>query len=156
MLDIKKILTALIIVASIIIAAGCSSNQPSSQDQNGQVGQTGTEQTASQAQQQAQTNYRDVDAAQAKQLIDSDKTLQLIDVREQDEYAGGHIEGAKLIPIGELSTRMSEIDKAKPVLVYCLSGVRSAQAAQVLVQSGYPKVYNLASGIDGWSYPLAK
>lgn len=156
MFNLKRLLIALAIVASIITAAGCSSSQTAVPDQANP--QSGTEQTTPQTQTspQTQASYQDVGGAQAKQLIDSDSTLQIVDVRSPEEFAEGHIQGAKLIPIDELTARMGEIDKTKPVFVYCLSGARSAQAAQVLVQSGYSKVYNLTNGINDWSYGLVK
>ncbi|NCO66356.1 MAG: rhodanese-like domain-containing protein [Candidatus Aquicultor secundus] len=107
------------------------------------------------AQQPQAAGYQNIDAAQAKQLIDG-KSVQLIDVREEDEFRMGYIAGAKLIPLGQLTSRIGEIDKTKPVLVYCASGARSAEAAQVLVASGYTKVYNLAAGVEGWTYGLTQ
>ncbi len=158
MFSLKRLLTPAVVAASIFLVAGCSSNQATTQDQiDTQQGYNQqTQPPASQPTQQSQSSYQNVSAAQAKQLIDSDKTLQLIDVREESEYNEGHIAGAKLIPIGEFASRIGEIDKTKPVLVYCLSGPRSAEAAQVLAQSGYTKVYNLTNGVSDWTYGLAK
>jgi rhodanese-related sulfurtransferase len=128
--------------------AGCS---PSRTTEN----QAGSQQVSGAAS-QIQASFSDVDAAQAKKMIDNDKDLQIIDVREPFEYAGGHIPDADLISAGQLPSRLSEIDKTKPVLVYCASGNRSRGASQFLVQSGYSKVYNLRTGIMGWSYAIAK
>lgn len=61
----------------------------------------------------------------------------LIDVRTPEEFAGKHVEGAKNIPVDDLSTRMGEIPKNKPVVVYCQSGGRSAAAASMLRKAGY-------------------
>lgn len=135
---------------------GCSSSQNAAPDQgvsqNPSVPQHG--QTVPQAQQQAA--YQNIDAAKAKELIDSDENLQIIDVREEYEFEEGYIPGAKLIPIGQLTSRMNEIDKNKPVLVYCAVGSRSASAAEALAQSGYTQVYNLATGISSWPYETQK
>ncbi|MHB8840681.1 MAG: rhodanese-like domain-containing protein [Candidatus Aquicultor sp.] len=165
MLNFRKLLAIFAVAASIFVAAGCSSNQATVQDQGGV--QTGVDQSQNgqptdlsdlqtqPAQQSQAASYQNIDAAQAKQLIDA-KSVQLIDVREEDEFRMGYIAGAKLIPLGQLTSRIGEIDKTKPVLVYCATGARSAEAAQVLVASGYTKVYNLASGVDGWTYGLTQ
>jgi glyoxylase-like metal-dependent hydrolase (beta-lactamase superfamily II)/rhodanese-related sulfurtransferase len=77
---------------------------------------------------------------------------QLIDVREADEFTGslGHIAGAKLVPLGSLMQRFSEIEKDKPVVVVCRSGARSAQATVMLKNAGFAKVANLAGGMLRW------
>ena len=61
----------------------------------------------------------------------------LLDVRTAGEFAGGHLDGAKNIPIDELAQRLAEVPKDKKVVVYCAAGVRSAQGAQILTQAGY-------------------
>lgn len=156
--DLRKILTFAMVTASILLAVGCSSGQVTTQDQINT--QSGYSQTAPQTQPssqpaQSQATYQNINAAQAKQLIDNDKTLQIIDVREPDEFAEGHVTGAKLISVGEFMARMGEIDKTRPVLVYCGVGSRSVGPAEVLAQSGY-KVYNLANGVSDWTYGLTK
>ncbi|MBI1214174.1 MAG: MBL fold metallo-hydrolase [Alphaproteobacteria bacterium] len=78
--------------------------------------------------------------------------VQVVDVREKDEYEGslGHIDGARLIPLADLKRRASELSKAKPVIAVCRSGARSAQAVQILEQTGFAKVANLAGGMIRW------
>jgi rhodanese-related sulfurtransferase len=78
--------------------------------------------------------------------------VQIVDVRERDEYVGnlGHIDGARLIPLGELKARASEIDKNRPIIAVCRSGARSAQAVQLLEQQGFKNVANLAGGMIRW------
>jgi rhodanese-related sulfurtransferase len=78
--------------------------------------------------------------------------VQLVDVREPDEYSGplGHIDGARLIPLGELSKRSGEIDRDRPVVAVCRSGARSAQAVVLLQKAGFSKVANLAGGMLRW------
>ncbi len=73
----------------------------------------------------------------------------LIDVRQPKEYASEHIPGAALIPLGELPQRMHEIDKNKPTLVYCRSGVRAGNATASLIQAGFTQVHNIG-GIMDW------
>ncbi len=67
---------------------------------------------------------------------------QIIDVRSGGEFAGGHIKGSKNIPLGSLQNQLSKINKSKPVIVCCASGMRSASAAGVLRREGFGEVYN--------------
>jgi glyoxylase-like metal-dependent hydrolase (beta-lactamase superfamily II)/rhodanese-related sulfurtransferase len=78
--------------------------------------------------------------------------LQLLDVREPDEFTGplGHIAGAVLIPLGTLPERVGELSKDKPVVAICRSGARSAQAINFLRQSGFARLANLPGGMIRW------
>jgi glyoxylase-like metal-dependent hydrolase (beta-lactamase superfamily II)/rhodanese-related sulfurtransferase len=80
------------------------------------------------------------------------RDVQVIDVREPDEFSGplGHVQGAKLIPLGSLSKNSDSIEKRKPVVVICRSGARSAQATLLLGKAGYDKVANLSGGMLRW------
>ena len=85
-------------------------------------------------------------------LEESVDAVQIIDVREPGEYNGplGHIAGAKLVPLGELSRRVSELDAGRPIVAVCRSGARSAQAITILEQAGIKNVANLAGGMLRW------
>jgi rhodanese-related sulfurtransferase len=76
----------------------------------------------------------------------------VLDVREPDEFTGplGRIQGAKLIPLGELAGRASELSKGKPIVAVCRAGGRSAQATLILQQAGFEKVANLPGGMLRW------
>ena len=76
----------------------------------------------------------------------------VLDVREDKEYAGGHIPKARHIPLGQLAGRMQELEKfkGKPILVTCRSGHRSARACGMLKKAGFETVYNQAGGILAW------
>jgi rhodanese-related sulfurtransferase len=78
--------------------------------------------------------------------------VQVLDVREADEFDGalGHIAGAKLVPLGSLVARVEELAKDKPIVVVCRSGARSAQATVLLKNKGVAKVANLAGGMLRW------
>jgi glyoxylase-like metal-dependent hydrolase (beta-lactamase superfamily II)/rhodanese-related sulfurtransferase len=78
--------------------------------------------------------------------------VQIVDVREPEEFSGilGHIEGARLAPLGQLAAEAAKLDKDKAVVTVCRSGARSAQAALVLEQQGFAKVANLAGGMLRW------
>ena len=86
--------------------------------------------------------------------------VQLIDVRTAQEFSGGFIKNAENIDVNaaNFSERVKKFDKQKPILVYCLSGGRSANAAEMLSDMGFVEVYNLKGGIMNWqadSRPLS-
>jgi rhodanese-related sulfurtransferase len=91
-----------------------------------------------------------VSTAQATAMIKDKKDLQLIDVRTPGEYAEGHLAHAKLIPVQELAQRLAEIDKNKPVLLYCRSGHRSGNALKILQGQGYKDTKHIEGGINAW------
>ena len=93
----------------------------------------------------------EISAAELKELLDAGE-VQLIDVRQPEEFAFAKIEGAKLIPLGELMSRMNEIDPARFTVFQCKSGVRSARAVEFLQQAGFTgSLKNLRGGITAWS-----
>jgi len=79
----------------------------------------------------------------------------LLDVRQPEEYAEGHLPGSQLIPVGELHQRIDEIDRSRPTVVYCRAGVRGANGAGVLLNAGFDKVWNMAGGILAWEGKVA-
>ena len=84
----------------------------------------------------------------ARELVSNGATL--VDVRSPGEFAGGHLPGARNIPVGDLSARAADrIPKDRPVVVYCASGVRSARAASILKAAGYAGVHDLG-GLHRW------
>lgn len=103
--------------------------------------------------QETENAYMKISAEEAKEVMDSTDDFVLVDVREADEYADGHIEGALLIPYGEIGERAeTELpDKQQTILVYCRSGRRSAIAAQTLTDLGYTDVRDFGGIID-WPY----
>jgi len=93
----------------------------------------------------------ETDPRALKVAMDSGRAPLLLDVREPHEYQLCHIEGAKLIPLGQLSSRLSELDKRGDIVVYCHSGERSAYATRLLKGSGFANVRNLKGGIKAWA-----
>ncbi len=80
--------------------------------------------------------------AEARKLVSEGAAL--VDVRSRAEFASGHLEGARNIPVDELPRRLSELGaKGKPVVLYCASGIRSASASRSLRNSGFSQVHNL-------------
>jgi molybdopterin/thiamine biosynthesis adenylyltransferase/rhodanese-related sulfurtransferase len=107
--------------------------------------------------QQVKTEIEEVDAAQARELLDAprangDTPPVLVDVREPDEWDEGHIPGAVHVPRGYLESRIEQVapDRSRPVLVYCAGGARSAFAAKTLEELGYEHVTSLAGGYTDW------
>lgn len=80
----------------------------------------------------------------------------ILDVREEVEFAFGHIEGAKSIPMGELEARLSELDKEREIYIICRTGKRSDMAAQKLASHGFTKVFNVLPGMTSWKGELTK
>jgi adenylyltransferase/sulfurtransferase len=97
-------------------------------------------------------NLEEITAAELKKRLDHGEGLQVIDVREPSEYQIARIPGARLIPLGQVVTRMNEIDPSKQTVVHCKAGVRSAKAIAGLKNAGFPgKLINLRGGITAWS-----
>jgi rhodanese-related sulfurtransferase len=91
-----------------------------------------------------------ISPTEAASLIKESRNLQLIDVRTPPEYADGHLAKAKLIPLQELEARWTEIDKDRPILLYCRSGHRSGTALKLLQQKGYAQAKHMEGGINAW------
>jgi rhodanese-related sulfurtransferase len=101
-----------------------------------------------------------VNAHAAQEMIKS-RELTLLDVRTPEEFRAGHIKGATLIPVAELSHRIGELGSAKErrILVYCRGGNRSMAASRILKQNGFSDIANLQGGIMAWTgagYPTVK
>ena len=101
-----------------------------------------------------------VNPAEATLLINREDA-HIVDVRETDEFAKGHLPDARHIPLSKLADRASEIEKfkGKPVIVCCASGMRSSRACGQLRKLGFENVHNLAGGLDAWvgaGYPIKK
>lgn len=103
--------------------------------------------------------HTDITVEDAKQMIDTDRNVILLDVRTQSEYNSAHISGAVLIPVSKLEERIGELRKGRKIIVYCRSGHRSLKASKILTEHGFPNVYNMLGGIKAWTgaeYPVEK
>ena len=94
--------------------------------------------------------YKTISVSDARAMMESSSNLLVVDVRTPQEYMQGHLKGAINIPLSDLSLRMGELEKDRPILVYCQTGYRSAQASSILVKAGFVKIYNLEGGIMAW------
>ena len=99
--------------------------------------------------QQLGSTVTTITAQDAQLKIAAQPAAWVLDVREPEEFKTGHIAGATLIPLGELSERMSAIPREREVLCVCLSGARSLAAARQLSAAGF-KVLNLQGGLIAW------
>lgn len=97
-----------------------------------------------------ETGLPSIDIAELKQLLEREKAITLIDVRQPEEHAEASIPGSRLIPLPELQTRLAEVPTEGAVYVHCKSGKRSAQAVEFLRRHGVEGAVNVEGGIDAW------
>lgn len=86
-----------------------------------------------------------------KERLERGERIVIVDVREPHEWDIVHIEGAHLIPLGELAARVHELDSADQIVLHCKTGARSARALEFLRGIGYRKLKNLKGGINAWA-----
>lgn len=141
----KKWLFA-VIAAGVLTAALSACGQ----DKTGQDTKAAQEDTV-------KAEYKKITAEEAKERMDKDDKVVILDVRTEEEYQEGHVPGAIVIPNETISSgpleELPDMDQA--ILVYCRSGNRSAQAAKKLAEAGYTQVYDFGGIID-WPYDTEK
>ncbi len=93
----------------------------------------------------------DITPIEFVRLRKDDPRWQLLDVREPWEIEVSSIENAVLIPMGDVPSRLSELDTTQPTAVLCRSGIRSRNVAEFLAEQGFAKLINIAGGINAWS-----
>ena len=93
----------------------------------------------------------EISAKQLSEVLGRGENIVLVDVREPQEWAIGHIEGAVLISLDELPTRWVELDQSLEIVTICHRGIRSMHALEFLKTSGFDRVQSLAGGMDAWS-----
>ena len=100
--------------------------------------------------------FYNITADELKVRIDnkSGNNFIIIDIRDGESYAQGHIPGAINIPLNELGYRVFSLDKTKDIIVYCFTGATSEVACQILVKAGFKDVYNVIGGIKAWNYEV--
>ncbi len=92
-----------------------------------------------------------IDPVSLKARLDQGESVLILDVREPFEIVLAPFPGATHIPMGDIPSRLTELDPDRETVVVCHHGVRSAQVAMYLAQMGFERVLNLAGGIDAWS-----
>ncbi len=93
----------------------------------------------------------DITAPQLAERLKAGNHIRLIDVREPHELEIVRLDGADLYPLGQLAARLSELDSADEIVLFCKSGARSARALELMVSAGFRKVKNLKGGINAWA-----
>ena len=94
--------------------------------------------------------FQTIDAVELSRMMESGQAPRLVDVRTAPEVARGTISGALHIELSTLPARLSELESGAPVVVFCQSGARSAQACAYLAERGFTGASNLGGGVAGW------
>lgn len=133
------------IVALIMLVTGMRLLAPES---GGSVSGTATEGTMP----------MNITAEQLQKMIGNQprEPLLILDVREPDEFASGHIPNAVLLPLGNVEKEMAKLPRDRALITVCRSGRRSAAAADILVKGGFTKVHNLLGGMLAWPYETTR
>jgi len=96
---------------------------------------------------------QDVSSLELEAMMGDGQPLVILDVRTAGEYQARHIPGSVNIPVAELAARLGELDAHLRTVCVCTRGVRSVQGSQVLLDSGFTRVYNLEDGLQTWQGP---
>lgn len=130
-----------IIALGFVMLASCSEAQ------------TNTKQGTQQSKQEERVINKVVSPQEFKNLLKLENR-QLIDVRTSEEYSAGKIDNATNIDYyaSDFKTKMSKLDKSKPVLVYCAAGGRSGKTVEMLREMGFQEVYDLKGGYGSWPF----
>jgi molybdopterin/thiamine biosynthesis adenylyltransferase/rhodanese-related sulfurtransferase len=97
------------------------------------------------------TGIAEITPAELNLRLRQGQPIELLDVREPFEWNIAHIDGARLVPLGELPAQINSIDRNREVVIYCKTGRRSMKAAEQLHAAGFPRVANVTGGIHRWS-----
>jgi len=139
----KRIILLVIAVFFLFGLTGCLANEPAVFEETTVSAQSAT--------------YEQITPEEAKKIMDTESDYVILDVRTQEEFDSGHIEGAILIPDYEIESKAESVltDKDCLILVYCRSGRRSKLASEKLVQLGYINVKEFGGIID-WKYEIVQ
>lgn len=101
-------------------------------------------------------NPRELTAEQVKRMLDAGEDFLLLDVREPEEVSTASLEGATVIPMGDIPARLYELREHEDRLIvtFCHAGVRSMNVAHYLIQQGFEEVASMRGGIDAWSLQI--
>lgn len=147
---ISLLLLSLTLTASLFV--GCGNNNTEDKDANTQTSSESSSETKSEA------VSKDISIDESKKLINDGEVTLILDVRNEDEFAEGHLKNAIQIPVKELKENLSDIEKFKDelVLVYCRSGKRSAEAIDILKENGFKNLVHMKDGISKWDGEVEK
>ncbi|WP_124041959.1 rhodanese-like domain-containing protein [Clostridium perfringens] len=147
---ISLLLLSLTLTTSLFV--GCGNNNTENKDANTQTSSESSSETQSEA------VSKDISIDESKKLINDGEVTLILDVRNEDEFAEGHLKNAIQIPVKELKENLSDIEKFKDelVLVYCRSGKRSAEAVDILKENGFKNLVHMKDGISKWDGEVEK
>lgn len=151
----RSILFLILLLLILLVAASCDASN--TEDTTTEENASTDVPNATEASSSMDAKVNTIDADTAIEMMASGDPYVLVDVRTEEEYAEGHIEGALLLPLDQLETLSEEQlpDKDATILVYCRSGNRSAQASALLVELGYTQIYDFG-GIMDWPGEIVK
>ncbi|WCK56705.1 rhodanese-like domain-containing protein [Aneurinibacillus sp. Ricciae_BoGa-3] len=95
------------------------------------------------------SQYEEISSETVHQKLKDNRKLNIIDVREDEEFSSGHIPGAKSMPLGQIPSRVGELNKDEEYIMVCRSGGRSSRASEWLAEQGF-RVKNMTGGMLGW------
>ena len=132
----KKIMLG---IFGLTLAVACNSGESDAKVENTEV------------QKAVSIVQEDITVEQASEMIKNGDVI-VIDVRSEDEYSSGHIDGAIIVDINSVGFEegLAELDKSKKYIVYCHSGKRSARSSYIMADSGFENIYNVLGGISAW------
>lgn len=99
---------------------------------------------------QDSTLFKNISPAELKEMMEKEKPV-VVDVRESWEYKGGHLPGARSLPLSTFQNQYDKLDKERTIVVVCQSGNRSKTASRFLAKAGYKKLFHLKGGTSGWA-----
>ncbi len=154
----KLFLTTLTVLFTLGVLTGCAGNNTADTNTSIVTDEkvlTNSESNEEIVVEENKEPYQTISPVTAKEMMDSDNTLIILDVRTLDEYNSGHIENAVLLPNTSIADDAESVlpDKDQTILVYCRSGNRSASASAELASMGYTNVYDFGGIID-WIYDV--
>lgn len=151
---ISLLLLSLTLTASLFV--GCGNN--STEKKNANTETTSQSSSNSSSETSSQSVSKDISIEESKKLINEGNVNLILDVRNEDEFAKGHLKNAIQIPVKELKENLSDIEKFKDelVLVYCRSGKRSAEAVNILKENGFKNLVHMKDGISKWDGEVEK
>lgn len=151
---ISLLLLSLTLTASLFVGFGNNSTEK----KNANTETTSQSSSNSSSETSSQSVSKDISIEESKKLINEGNVNLILDVRNEDEFAKGHLKNAIQIPVKELKENLSDIEKFKDelVLVYCRSGKRSAEAVDILKENGFKNLVHMKDGISKWDGEVEK
>ncbi len=137
------IMITVLVFFGLVVVGGCKTF-------NGETVQVENNIKINTASEEVISEVKNISVEEVYKIVSGNQDYLILDVRTPDEFNEGHIEGAVLIPVSELESRLDELAENKPIVVYCKVGGRSSTAANILVENGFTGIYDMTGGIMDW------